>query len=113
MKLIRNSRGEKSWTVTLTLIPVSLINLKFLVSGMIFPYIGLQPVMSALEYATALGIAMAPLLVKEGVEKAAEAQVKAAAVTAGAKVSEDSVLAEAKVSEDAVLASAKVEERKS
>lgn len=84
--LVKDSVGKPSVTLTLTLIPFTLVNIKFLLAGLVLPLLGSQPTMSVVEYATALGLIMAPFLVREGVDKVTNSQVEKAGVEAAARV---------------------------
>lgn len=52
-RLLRDSRGNGSWTLTMIVPAFTALTLKFLAGGFTFPVVGLMPLMGGVEYATA------------------------------------------------------------
>lgn len=88
--LVKDSRSEPSWTMTLMMIPFVLINAKFVLG-----WFGIGDEVNVAEYAGASALVLAPILARKWVNTSAAATVEAAAVLADAKVEASAVRAEA------------------
>jgi len=68
---LSDSRGQKSTTLTLVLIPWFILCAKFLVAGVNIPMLGLQPAMGASEFGGGLTLLLVIWLGREGMDKGA------------------------------------------
>lgn len=66
---IRDSRGRESTTLTFVSISWLAVLIKYLIAGINLPLIGLQPAMTASDFATATGLILAIWLGREWTEK--------------------------------------------
>lgn len=89
--LLRDSKDEPSWTLTLMMIPFVMTQV-YLVLG----FLGIVALMSVLEYTGACATSLAPILVRKGINTHADATVAAAQVVAAGKIEEANVIVEAK-----------------
>jgi hypothetical protein len=68
MRLLKDSSGRKSWTVTLCVPATVILIVKFAISGvkhLDWVLASMDPV----QFATAFGLVMAPLIARDAVEK--------------------------------------------
>lgn len=104
--LFNDSSGHPSWTVTISVWVCVVVTFKFLVNGITIPVLGLQPLMTVMDFVYAIGVAMSPMVVHKGITAAADATVR----SADAKKEAAAVLAKAEIRAADVVATAKREE---
>ena len=66
---LKDPRGKESIPLTLVVIAVNILFLKYLVSGVTLGSLGLQPAMTGIEFGTAFALCLAPWLQREWTEK--------------------------------------------
>lgn len=67
--MVKDSRGKKSITLLFVTVSWMIASIKFLISGMTLPLIGVQQVIGVGEYGTAVGFILAIWLGREWTEK--------------------------------------------
>jgi hypothetical protein len=85
MSLIKDSRGQKSWTVTLTVPAILILMTKFILSGIaIGPFVlaSVDPI----SFATAFAAILAPLVARDAADKFIVQAQQAPAEAIGFKV---------------------------
>lgn len=72
-RIMRDSRGQPSWTLTMVVPGFFALTTKFLVGGLTFPVVGLIPLMSGLDYAAAAAAILGVWVTREYNDKKLEA----------------------------------------
>ena len=71
-RIMRDSRGQPSWTLTMVVPGFFSLTAKFLVGGLTFPVVGLIPLMSGLDYAAAAAAILGVWVTREYNDKRLE-----------------------------------------
>lgn len=78
-RLLRDTRGDSSWTLTLVVPAFVAATGKFLIGGVTLGPLGVMPVMSGIEYATAVAAIIGVWVAREAKDKVIDEQRRLAA----------------------------------
>ena len=77
-RLLRDSRGVPSWTITMVAPGFFALTVKFLIGGLTIPVVGLMPPMSGMDYAMAVVAILGTWVAREYGDKKLENGTKSA-----------------------------------
>ena len=69
MRLLKDTKGKRSWTLTFVAPGYLALILKFLAGGLTMPIVGIMPVMGGAEFAAAAGALLGIWVAREATEK--------------------------------------------